>query len=134
MTITYSYETSVMTNLNGEKKREKKSIVDGDKGVTVYYLRKTDNDFKKVRAMEKDGVFAVSVKIGEDETTKDMDESEFLKMAKKDEDLDFVVSYMKKRLRGGAKRTVKKTSRRGSKVVKKTSKKTSRRVRRVAAK
>jgi hypothetical protein len=59
-----------------------------------------------------------------------MDEAEFLKMAKKDEDLDFVVSYMKKRLRGGAKRTVKKTS----KVVKKSSKKTSRRVRRVAAK
>jgi hypothetical protein len=130
MTVTYSFESNVMTNLNGEKTREKKSIVDGDKGVTVYYLRKTDSNFKKVRAMEKDGVFAVSMKIGEDETTKDMDESEFLKMAKKDEDLDFVVSYMKKRLRGGAKRTVRKTS----KVVKKTSKKTSRKVRRVAAK
>jgi hypothetical protein len=130
MTVTYSFESNVMTNLNGEKKREKKSIVDGDQGVTVYYLRKTDSAFKKVRAQEKAGVFSVSMKIGEDETTKDMDEAEFLKMAKKDEDLDFVVSYMKKRLRGGAKRTVKKTS----KVVKKSSKKTSRRVRRVAAK
>jgi hypothetical protein len=41
MTIAYSFETSTMTNVGGKKQKESKSIVDGDKGVTVYFLRKT---------------------------------------------------------------------------------------------
>ena len=52
MTITYSFETSTMTNLNGKKNKETKSIVDGDKGVTIYFLRKTDSDFKKVKVIK----------------------------------------------------------------------------------
>ena len=118
MTITYSYETSTMTNLNGKKNKETKSIVDGDKGVTIYFLRKTDSDFKKVKVIEKEGVFNVMVKKGEgegNEQTQELDEKEFLKMAKGDDDLDFAVTYMKKRLRGGAKRSVKKGSKKMSK-------------------
>ena len=118
MTITYSFETSTMTNMGGKKNRETKSIVDGDKGVTIYFLRKTDSDFKKVKVIEKEGKFNVMVKVGEGEgegKTTEMDEKEFLKMAKADEDLDFATSYMKKRLRGGAKRVVKKGSKKASK-------------------
>jgi len=118
MTITYSFETSTMTNMGGKKNKETKSIVDGDKGVTIYFLRKTDSDFKKVKVIEKEGKFNVMVKVGEGEgegKTTEMDEKEFLKMAKADEDLDFVTSYMKKRLRGGAKRVVKKGSKKASK-------------------
>ena len=123
MTVSYSFETKTMTNIGGEKKKESKSIVDGDLGIKIFYLKKTDSDFKRIRAEEKDGKFTVVVKKGEDENSQEMDEKEFLKMAKNDEDLDFVVSYMKKRIRGGARR-VKRTS-------KKTSKKTSKVVRRV---
>ena len=105
-----------MTNVGGKKHKETKSIVDGDKGVTVYFLRKTDTDFKKVKAIEKEGKFNVMVKVGEgEEKVSEMDEKEFLKMAKGDEDLEFAVSYMKKRIRGGARRTVKKGSKKGSK-------------------
>lgn len=116
MTISYSFETSTMTNVGGKKQKETKSIVDGDKGVTVYFLRKTDTDFKKVKAIEKEGKFNVMVKVGEgEEKVSEMDEKEFLKMAKGDEDLEFAVSYMKKRIRGGARRTVKKGSKKVSK-------------------
>jgi len=131
MTISYSFEHNVMTNLNGKKVKENKSIVDGDKGVTVRFLMKTDTDFRRVKAMEKDGKFTVSTKKGEDEEkTSEMTEAEFLKMAKADKDLDFVVEYMKKRIRGGAKRTSRKSSKKsskkgGAKRVRKTSKKTS---------
>jgi hypothetical protein len=131
MTISYSFEHNVMTNLNGKKVKESKSIVDGDKGVTVRFLSKTDSDFRRVKAMEKDGKFTVSTKKGEEEEkVTEMSEKEFLDMAKKDKDLDFVVEYMKKRIRGGAKRTVRKSSKKGSKSggvrrVRKSSKKSS---------
>ena len=135
MTISYSFEHNVMTNMNGKKVKVNQSIVDGDKGVTVRFLSKTDTDFKRVKAMEKDGKFTVSVKIGEgEEKVSEMSESEFLKMAKGDKDMDFVVEYMKKRIRGSASRSVRKTSKKGSKKtsksggakrVRKTSKKSS---------
>jgi len=125
MTISYSFETSTMTNVGGKKHKESKSIVDGDKGVTIYFLRISENDFKKIKAIEKEGVFNVMVKKGQEENSKDMDEKEFLKMAKADEDLDFVISYMKKRIRGGARRTVKKGSK---KVTKKGTKKGSKKI------
>jgi hypothetical protein len=126
MTIAYSFETSTMTNVGGKKHKESKSIVDGDKGVTVYFLRKTDTEFKKVKAIEKEGKFHVMVKVGEgEEKVDEMDEKEFLKMAKADDDLEFAVSYMKKRIRGGARRMIKKVSKKkaskkgGSKKVRK---------------
>ena len=50
MTVTYSFETSTMTNKNGEKKRESKSIVDGDQGVMIKFLKKDDKNFKRVKA------------------------------------------------------------------------------------
>ena len=142
MTVSYSFEHNVMKNQGGKKVRINQSIVDGDKGVTVRFLSKTDNDkdFKKVRAMEKDGKMTVTTKKGEgEEKNEEMTLEEFLKMAKADKDLDFVVEYMKKRILGGVKRSVrkssKKTSRKGSKKtsksggakrVRKSSKKTSR--------
>ena len=132
MTISYSFEHNVMTNVNGKKVKENKSIVDGDKGVTIRFLMKTDTDFRRVKAMEKDGKFTVSTKKGEEEEkVTEMSEKEFLDMAKKDKDMEFVVEYMKKRIRGGAKRTSRKSSKKsskkgGAKRVRKTSKKTSR--------
>jgi len=135
MTISYSFEHNVMTNVNGKKVKENKSIVDGDKGVSVRFLMKTDTDFRRVKAMEKDGKFTVMTKKGEeDEKTTEMTEKEFLEMAKKDKHMDFVVEYMKKRIRGGARRTVRKSSKKSSKKtsksggarrVRKTSKKSS---------
>jgi len=131
MTISYSFETSVMTNLNNKKNKEKKSIVDGDKGFSIYFLSKTENDaqFKKIKAMEKGGKVTVSTKMGEgEEKIQDMTEAEFLKMAKADKDLTFAVEYLKSRIRGGVKRTVRKTSKKTTKKVggRKSSKKTSR--------
>lgn len=122
MTVSYSFEHNVMKNQGGKKVKVSQSIVDGDKGVTVRFLSKTDNDkdFKKVRAMEKDGKMTVTTKMGEgEEKSQEMTLEEFLKMAKADKDLDFVVEYMKKRILGGARRTArrssKKTSKKGSK-------------------
>jgi len=135
MTISYSYEHNVMTNVNGKKVKENKSIVDGDKGVSVRYLMKTDTDFRRVKATEKDGKFTVMTKKGEeDEKTTEMTEKEFLEMVKKEKEMEFVTEYMKKRIRGGAKRTVRKSSKKSSKKgsksggarrVRKSSKKTS---------
>lgn len=118
MTVTYSFETSTMTNKNGEKKRESKSIVDGDQGVMIKFLKKDDKNFKRVKASEKEGKFTVTTKVGEEERVEELDEKEFLKMAKADKDLDFVIDYMKNRQRGGGvrrRRVVKKTSKKMSK-------------------
>jgi len=118
MTVTYSFETSTMTNKNGEKKRESKSIVDGDQGVMIKFLKKDDKNFKRVKASERDGKITVTTKIGEEEHVEELDEKEFLKMAKADKDLDFVIDYMKNRQRGGGvrrRRVVKKTSKKMSK-------------------
>ena len=40
MTVTYSFETSTKEKKNGEKKIESKSIVDGDQGVMIKFLKK----------------------------------------------------------------------------------------------
>jgi len=124
MTISYSFEQSLMTVVNGVKKRVSHSIVDGDQGAVYYFLQKDDKSFKKVRIAEKDGKFEVKTKINEDEKTNVLDEKEFKDMVKKDKDLVFITDYLKESKKTGgvrAKRTTKKSS-------KKTSKKTSKKV------
>ena len=123
MTISYSYEQSLMTVTNGEKKRVSHSIVDGDKGATYYYLHKDNSSFKKVKIIEKEGKFEVKTKINEDEKSDVLDAKEFKDLIKKDKDLAFIVDYLKNTKTGGSK--VKRSSK---KVSKKTSKKTSKKV------
>ena len=135
MTITYSFEQSLMTVVNGEKKRTNYSIVDGDKGATYYYLRKDEKSFKKIKIIEKDGQFEVKSKVGEEEKSEVLDEKAFKSLIKEDKDLDFVVEYLKnKKKSGGAKKTSKKVSKKTSKKVKRASKKVSKKVKKPSKK
>lgn len=131
MTVSYSYEQSLMTVTNGEKKRVAYSIVDGDKGATYNYLHKDNSSFKKVRIVEKEGKFEVKTKINEDEKTDVLDEKDFKDLIKKDKDLAFIVDYIKNTKKTGGskmKRSSKKVIKKASKKVsKKTSKKVVRR-------
>jgi hypothetical protein len=97
MTVTYSYETSLMTKVDGMKTRLTKSVVDGDKGLSIYYLKKQNDNIKRVRAVETNGKFNVIVNLGEDEKKHELNEKEFVEMVKSDKDLDYVAEYMKNR-------------------------------------
>ena len=112
MTITYSFEQSKMSVEDGKKKKIAYSIVDGDKGATYYYLSKTDDSFKKVKIMEKDGKFEVTMKVGEDEKKMSLDAAELKKLVKADKDLAFIEEHMKTK-KGGKRRSSKKTSKKG---------------------
>ena len=112
MTITYSFEQSKMSVEDGKKKKINYSIVDGDKGASYYYLAKTDESFKRVKIVEKDGKFEVMMKVGDDEKKMEIDAAEFKKMVKGDKDLAFIEEYLKTK-KGGKRRTSKKTSKKG---------------------
>jgi len=124
MTVTYSFEQSVMKVVNGEKTRTIHSIVDGDQGASYKYLKKEGNSFKKVNIKESEGKFQVKMKVNDgEEQSMEVDEKAFKEMIKKDKDLEFVVEYLKDRKRSGgkmkraAKASSKKTSKKSSKVV-----------------
>jgi len=124
MTVTYSFEQSVMKVVNGEKTRTIRSIVDGDQGASYKYLKKEGNSFKKVNIKESEGKFQVKMKVNDgEEQSMEVDEKGFKEMIKKDKDLEFVVEYLKDRKRSGgkmkraAKASSKKTSKKSSKVV-----------------
>ena len=117
MTISYSFEQSVMKVVNGEKTRVSHSIVDGDKGATFYYLNKDAKSFKKVKIIEKEGKFEVKMKLsdGGEEQSMELDDKGFKDMVKKDKDLAFIVDYLKEAKKSGgarAKKTSKKTVKR----------------------
>jgi len=109
MTISYSYEQSEMKVVDGQKTRHSHSIVDGDKGATYYFLSKSEKAFKKVKIIEKEGVFEVKMKVNEDEEkSMSLSLAELKKMVKGDKDLSFIEEYMKETKKGGKRKSSKK--------------------------
>ena len=133
----YIFEHNRSYHLNDKKYNYKEHIIDGEKGLEFSLLKKEGEKFYKVKVKEtsKDS-FSLTEKIGEKETTKEIDFKELTKMLKSNKDLEFAKKYVEtdrgkykgledallsEELAGGKKKTTKKASKKVSK--KKASKK-----------
>ena len=154
-TVTFRYDMSRTEDGPKSKRLIKENITDGEKGLSIMFLKKEGDDFYKIYVKEnKDSKEYVGTE-KKDEVEKDvsMSESEFNKMVNANKHLNFVKEYMEnvksgnkgkqssslekksekssskktnsKKTKGGAKKPSKKVSK---KVSKKSSKKKSKKL------
>ena len=99
-TVTYRHEVNHSYKKKGIKYTIKKKIVDGEKGLSITYLKKEGDDdsiFHRIAIEEKDkDKFSVKEKKGEKETDKIMSLSDLLEFVKGNTNLNFSVQYMEK--------------------------------------
>ena len=130
----FRHEYQRKTNNKGVQELIKENLMDGEKGLSFLLTKKVGDKFYRinVREIEKDK-FEVKEKIDEEETTKEIDMKELVKIIKLNKDLSFVKNYIdneRSNFQGGAmKISYKKASKKVSKkVLKKVSKKASKKV------
>lgn len=93
---TYRYEQSYQYLKKGVKHTIREQVVDGEKGLSIMFLKKVGEDFYKLYVKEdsKDK-FTVKEKVGDKETEKSVNEKDLLKMLK-DEKLDAILNFVTK--------------------------------------
>lgn len=93
---TYRYEQSYQFNKKGVKHTIREQVIDGEKGLSIMFLKKVGEEFYKlyVKESEKDK-FEVKEKIGDKETEKQVNEKDLLKMLKS-EKLDSIIEFVTK--------------------------------------
>lgn len=135
--VFYRYENSQTMVKKGVKHVVKESIIDGTQtGISFEFLEKTGEDKfyrVKVKQLESGNYEVKEKKNNDDETTKEVKESDLMKMISGNKSLKFVETYMKKERealikdnkKGGSKRKSSKKSSK-KKASKKSSKKASR--------
>ena len=134
--VFYRYENSQTMVKKGVKHVVKESIIDGTQtGISFEFLEKTGEDKfyrVKVKQLESGNYEVKEKKNNDDETTKELKESDLMKMVSGNKNLKFVETYMKKERealvkdnkKGGSScSTKRKSSKKSSK--KKASKKSS---------
>jgi hypothetical protein len=122
--------------VNGKKIYTEELILDGPKGTSFKYFKKTDDKAEKYMGRRnEDGTFSFTVIKGDGKDTKDLSLADLIKEIKKIKVLEFVVQYLSKskqnrsqsRAKRGSRKGSKKASRKGSKKAsRKGSKKASR--------
>lgn len=134
--VFYRYENSQTMVKKGVKHVVKESIIDGTQtGISFEFLEKTGEDKfyrVKVKQLESGNYEVKEKKNNDDETTKEVKESDLMKMISGNKSLKFVETYMKKERealikdnkKGGSKRKSSKKSSK-KKASKKSSKKSS---------
>jgi hypothetical protein len=127
----YIFEHNRSYNLNDKKYNYKEYIRDGEKGLEFSLLKKEGDKFHKVNVKEtsKDS-FTLTEKVGDKETSKEIDIKELNKMLKSNKDLEFAKKYVEtdrgkykglentllsEELAGGKKKITKKASKKVSK-------------------
>jgi uncharacterized Fe-S center protein len=94
----YRYEQSYQFKKKGVKHTIKHQIFDGPKGLTIMFLKKVGEEFYKLYAKENEkekGSFTLTEKVGEEETTKVINEKDLLKMLKT-EKLEDAINFVTK--------------------------------------
>jgi hypothetical protein len=91
---TYRYEQSYQFNKKGVKHTIREQVIDGEKGLSIMFLKKVGEEFYKlyVKETDKDN-FEVKEKIGDKETEKQVNEKDLLKMLKS-EKLDAIINFV----------------------------------------
>ena len=92
----YRYEQSYQFLKKGVKHTVREQVIDGEKGLTVMFLKKIGDEFYKMYAKEtKKDEFTITEKVGDKETEKVVSEKELLKMLK-GEKLDGIIDFITK--------------------------------------
>ena len=103
--VTFRHEHAMVTLKDGKKTTVKENIIDGEKGLTIMFLKKKGDDFYKLYIRENEpNQFSILEKKGDKETTKDGDMDAVKKVLKGDKDLKFAEDYLKsrKKQKGGS--------------------------------
>ena len=93
---TYRYEQSYQFLKKGVKHTVREQVVDGEKGLSIMFLKKVGEEFYKFYAKEtgKD-TFSIKEKVGDKESEKVMSEKDLLKMLKS-EKLEGIINFVTK--------------------------------------
>jgi len=97
-TVTYRYEQSYSFKKKGVKHTIREQIIDGQKGLSIKFLKKVGDDFYRIYAVEKEGdkdKIILKEKMGEKETEKEVTQKDLLKILKA-EKLDSMIEYINK--------------------------------------
>jgi hypothetical protein len=98
-TVNYRYEQSYSFKKKGIKNTIREQVIDGEKGLTIMYLKKEGDDkFYKVYIKEDENnkdKFMVNEKVNDKETDKVIDSKELAKMLKTLK-LDVISNYVAK--------------------------------------
>lgn len=93
---TYRYEQSYQFLKKGIKHTVREQVVDGEKGLSVMFLKKVGDEFYKLYAKETEkDKFMIKEKVGEKETEKEGNEKDLLKILKS-EKLDGIINFISK--------------------------------------
>lgn len=93
---TYRYEQSYQFLKKGVKHTVREQVVDGEKGLSIMFLKKVGDEFYKLYAKEtQKDKFLIKEKVGEKETEKEISEKDLLKMLKS-EKLDDIINFVTK--------------------------------------
>lgn len=134
-TVTFRHESSRMEEGSKGKHLVKENITDGEKGLSIMFLKKDGEDFYKIYLKEdkESGKYIGDETKGDVKKDMNISESEFKKMVNANKNLNFVKEYLEntkgkkssssekkatKKITGGEKKASKKSSK------KKTEKKT----------
>jgi hypothetical protein len=126
MSIVFAHSKNETITNKGQKETVKESIIDGDKGMSAYYLKKTKDSFYKIYVKSNENKYLVKEKINDKETEHNLSDKELMDKLKKNKNLDFLSDYLKKskKMKGGSVEELIGGARKGSK---KGSKKSSKR-------
>jgi hypothetical protein len=93
---TYRYEQSYQFLKKGVKHTVREQVVDGEKGLSIMFLKKVGDEFYKLYAKETEkDKFSIKEKVGDKETEKEISEKDLLKMLKS-EKLDGIINFVTK--------------------------------------
>jgi hypothetical protein len=101
--VTYRYEYSVRQKEGDKSNLHKEELTDGEY-LSFSLTSKNGDEFHKITVKEEKGVFKLTEKKNDKESSKDLDEKALKEFVKKNK-LDFVADYLKKRdkvMSGGA--------------------------------
>jgi len=115
--LSYKFSNEELIN----EKFTKKSILDGDKGLSFFYSEKSDKEFFKLMGRENVGTGKVEVvtQKNDNKKTEDLAYDDFVKFVKKEPKLTFVSEYLASRKKPSKKmsrpkRSSKKPSKKSS--------------------
>jgi hypothetical protein len=100
--LKYYYNTSLEEVKDGVMSMIEETVIDGKKGLSIKFFKKSDDKLDKVSAKQKeDGTYVMSViKAGKKEEKDNLSKSSLITELKKHKEMKFAVDYLSK-MKGG---------------------------------
>src|SRR5277367_162307 len=114
-TITYLYEETSNSIIDGKKIVNEERIIMGTKGLSIKYFHKEGDSVDKVVIYEKDGKYYLKSGSKDDQKDEEISRDDLIKFLEKDKRMkfaaDFVKDFKKKGKQDGGKKKSKKSKR-----------------------